>query len=104
MNKVIRFPVSGTTSEDAAEAIGIINQTFKELKLTLTNELIDSETAVLGVAANFKENSPVGVRVDDIQWRLAEGKEELFKVLDDICGDIVGRIQNADDIQHIWGE
>jgi DNA replicative helicase MCM subunit Mcm2 (Cdc46/Mcm family) len=106
MNKVVKFriPVSGATTEDADEAMGIIKQTFKELKVRITNSILDAQTEIIGVSANFKENSPVGVRIDDIKRRMDEGKDELFKVLDDLCGDIVGRIQNADDLQQIFGE
>jgi DNA replicative helicase MCM subunit Mcm2 (Cdc46/Mcm family) len=107
MNAIIPFrkiAVSGATPEDADEAIGVIKQTLDDLEVTIKNAILDAGTSVLGVAANFKENSPVGVRIDDIQWRLAEGYEELVKVLKDLRGDIVGRIQNAGDIQQLWGE
>jgi hypothetical protein len=107
MNEIIPFPkiaVSGATPEDTDEAIGVIKQTFDDLEVTIKNVILDAATSVLGVAANFKENSPVGVRIDDIQWRLAEVNEEFVKVIKDLRGDIVGRIQNASDIQQLWGD
>jgi hypothetical protein len=99
-----KIPISGATTEDADATIGITKQLFRELKAIINDSVLDTETMTLGAVANFRENSEAGVRTNDISWRLREGRDELFKVLDDLCGDIVGRIQNADDIQQLWGE
>jgi hypothetical protein len=107
MNAIIPFPkiaVSGATTEDYEAAAKEIELLFKNLRRTVEVALLDTSTAVIGIAANVKENTSSRMRIDDIKWRFAELNSDLEKGLKDLCGDIVGRIQNAGDIQQLWGE
>lgn len=89
--------MSGATVADLDEASNQITKLIADFCDTQSDRFLDLETPLIGVMANVRENTPVGsIRMgvlNEIRWRLAEMKNEQFKMLADLRSDLVGTIE-----------
>jgi hypothetical protein len=100
MNEIVNLrhiPISGANAADLDDASNHITTLIADFCDTQSDRFLDLETPLIGVMANVRENTPVGsIRMDllsEIRWRLAEMKNEQFKMLADLRSDLVGKIE-----------